>query len=30
VAGPAGAIVTEFASYHSMDALRFQNPNVTL
>jgi len=30
IAGPEGAIVTEFASYHSMDALRFQNPNVKL
>jgi len=30
VAGPDGAIVTEFASYHSMDALRFKNPSVKL
>jgi D-lyxose ketol-isomerase len=30
VGGPDGAIVTEYASYHSMDALRFTNPNVKL
>jgi len=30
VAGPEGAIVTEYASYHSMDALRFSNPDIKL
>ena len=30
VAGPEGAIVTEYASYHSMDALRFRNPGIKL
>ena len=27
MAGPEGAIVTEYASYHSGDGLRFSNPN---
>ncbi len=26
IAGPEGAIVTEYATYHTMDALRFANP----
>jgi len=30
VAGPEGAIVTEYASYHDMAALRFTNPGVKL
>ena len=30
VAGPQGAIVSEYASYHSMDALRFRNPDIKL
>jgi len=30
VAGPEGAIVSEYASYHSMDALRFRNPDIKL
>jgi len=30
VAGPAGCIVTEFASYHEMKALRFTNPKCKL
>jgi D-lyxose ketol-isomerase len=30
MAGPEGAIVTEYASYHSGDGLRFSNPNVKL
>ena len=30
VAGPQGAIVSEYATYHSMDALRFKNPSVKL
>lgn len=29
-AGPEGAIVTEVATYHSMDALRFQHPDIKL
>ncbi|MBT8036999.1 MAG: hypothetical protein KJO21_05595 [Verrucomicrobiae bacterium] len=28
MAGPEGAIVTEFATFHDNDALRFSNPNV--
>ncbi len=28
LAGPEGAIVTEYASYHADDALRFSNPDV--
>jgi len=28
IAGPEGAIVTEYASYHDNDALRFTNPDV--
>jgi len=30
IAGPEGAIVTEYATYHDGKALRFANPNVTL
>ena len=30
MAGPEGAIVTEVATYHSMDALRFSHPDVKL
>ena len=30
MAGPEGAIVTEYASYHSGDGLRFSNPTVKL
>lgn len=30
VAGPKGAIVSEYASYHSNDALRFRNPDIKL
>ncbi len=30
VAGPEGEIVSEYASYHSMDALRFTNPDIKL
>lgn len=30
VAGPQGAIVTEYATFHSMEALRFRNPNIKL
>jgi D-lyxose ketol-isomerase len=30
VAGPQGCIVTEYASYHDMKALRFTNPKVKL
>ena len=30
IAGPEGAIVSEFATYHDGDALRFANPKVTL
>lgn len=30
IAGPEGAIVSEFATYHDGEALRFANPNVTL
>jgi D-lyxose ketol-isomerase len=30
VAGPEGCIVTEYASYHDMDALRFTDPNAKL
>ena len=28
IAGPEGAIVSEYATYHDNDALRFTNPNV--
>ena len=30
MAGPEGAIVSEFATFHDNDALRFSNPNVKL
>ena len=30
LAGPEGAIVTEVATYHSMDALRFTHPGIKL
>jgi D-lyxose ketol-isomerase len=30
VAGPQGCIVSEYASYHEMKALRFTNPKITL
>jgi len=30
VAGPEGAIVTEYATYHDMAALRFTNPKAKL
>ena len=30
LAGPEGAIVTEYATFHDMDGLRFSNPNVKL
>jgi len=30
MAGPQGAIVTEYASYHSGDGLRFTNPKATV
>ena len=30
IAGPEGAIVTEYATYHDPDALRFSNPGVRL
>ena len=30
IAGPEGAIVTEYASYHSGEGLRFTNPNASL
>jgi hypothetical protein len=29
VAGPDGAIVTEYATYHDGKALRFQDPGVS-
>jgi D-lyxose ketol-isomerase len=29
-AGPQGAIITEVATYHSMDALRFTHPDISL
>jgi D-lyxose ketol-isomerase len=30
LAGPEGAIVTEYATYHDMDGLRFSHPDVSL
>ena len=30
IAGPEGAIVTEYATFHDMDGLRFTNPHVKL
>lgn len=30
VAGPEGALVTEYGTYHDMDGLRFSNPKATL
>jgi hypothetical protein len=30
IAGPEGAIVTEYATYHDMAGLRFSNPKVKL
>jgi hypothetical protein len=30
VAGPEGALVTEYGTYHDMDGLRFSNPQATL
>lgn len=30
VAGPEGALVTEYGTFHDMDGLRFSNPNATL
>jgi D-lyxose ketol-isomerase len=30
VGGPQGAIVTEYATYHTMEALRFRNPKIKL
>jgi len=30
LAGPEGAIVTEYASFHDMDGLRFTHPDITL
>ena len=30
VAGPEGALVTEYGTFHDMDGLRFSNPKATL
>ena len=30
VAGPEGALVTEYGTFHDMDGLEFSNPRVTL
>jgi hypothetical protein len=30
VAGPEGALVTEYGTFHDMDGLRFSNPKAKL
>jgi hypothetical protein len=30
VAGPEGALVTEYGTFHDMDGLRFSNPKASL
>ena len=30
LAGPEGAIVSEYASFHDMDGLRFTHPDISL